>query len=330
MTKPIDLLLFGRMTAPWVDWMTAQLADGWNVVHWSEDDAPEALQELAPKAEVIVGGRFDSDIFPAVPNLKLWQIPFTGFDWLDPAAFPKGCRVSNTFEHEIAIAEWVLAAMLEMEIGIAAISARFKEKRWENRAPGIGDGRVELFGKTLGIVGYGHIGREAARRARAFGMRIEAASRRPPDEDAPQPDAFTTMEGLDAMLGRSDYVLLTLPLADETEGLFDAGRFRAMKSDGVFINVGRGRVADEQALYEALRDKVIGGAVIDVWYQYPKPDDPDPTPSKFPFEALDNVVMTPHMSAKTGPMRQRRWQFVADNLQRYARGEALENVCLEI
>ncbi len=330
MTTPIDLLLYGRMTTPWVAWMSEQLGAAFHVTHWSEDDAPEALEELAPKAEIIVGGRFPADTFPAVPDLKLWHIPFTGFDWLKPDALPTGCRVCNTFEHEIAIAEYTMAAMLEIEMGLGAVSARFKSKGWENRAPGTGEDRGELFEKTLGIVGYGHIGRETAKRAKAFGMRVLAASRRAPAPDMPQPDAFTTMDGLDAMLGESDYVLVTLPLSGETRGLFDSGRLAAMKPDGVVINVGRGKVIDEAALYEALRDKTIGGAVIDVWYQYPTPDDPDPTPSKFPFEDLDNVIMTPHMSALTHPMRTRRWQFVADNLKRYGRGEELENVCVTV
>ncbi|MBT6095845.1 MAG: phosphoglycerate dehydrogenase [Rhodospirillaceae bacterium] len=330
MTTPINLLLYGRMTTPWIEWMTDQLGAGFHISHWSEDDTPEALGELAPKADIIVGGRFSADTFPAVPNLKVWHIPFTGFDWLRPAALPAGCTVCNTFEHEIAIAEYIMAAMLEVEMGLGAVSARFKSHGWENRSPGTGEDRGELFGKTLGIVGYGHIGREAAKRAGAFGMQVLAASRRAPAPDVPQPDTFSTMDGLDAMLGESDYVLVTLPLSGETRGLFDAGRLAAMKPDGVLINVGRGKVIDEAALFAALRDNRIGGAVIDVWYQYATQDDPDPTPSKFPFEELDNVIMTPHMSALTHPMRTRRWQFVADNLKRFAAGEAVENVCLVV
>ena len=324
-----NVLLFGPMTVPWVDWMTEQLGAGWHVTQWSDDESPEELAAKAEQADVIVGGRFRATDFPNLPNLKLFHIPFTGFDWLDEAALPPGCKVCNTFEHEIAIAKYIMAGMLEVEIEIAAVSSRFKSHRWENRLPGIGPGRGELHGKTLSIVGYGHIGWETTKRAQAFGMHVHAVSRRTPSPDVVQPDQFSTMEQLDAVLAESDYVLVTLPLSPETRGLFDAGRFDAMKSTGVLVNVGRGKVIDEQAMYEALSENRIGGAVIDVWYQYPMPKDPDPTPSKYPFEELDNVIMTPHLSARTEAMRNRRWRFVADNLLRYAKGETLQNVCFE-
>ena len=329
MTEPLSLIMSGRMSAEWADWMQGELTTDWRVSAWMEDDDPARLVELMADADVVVSGRMPPGGMPPAPNLKLYHIPFTGFDWLDRRQLPAGCRVCNTFEHETAIAEYVLAGMLEWEVGIAATDARFRSHGWEGRAPGVGPGRGELFGKTLGIVGYGHIGREAATRARAFGMRIEAVSRRPPAPDAVQPDHFAGMDDLDRLLGESDYVLVTLPLSDETRGLFDAGRFHAMSAEGVIINVGRGEVLDETALYNALSDRRIGGAVIDVWYQYPKRGEVDPPPSRHPFEDLDNVIMTPHSSARSEAMRTRRWTFVARNLDRFARGETLENVLFE-
>ncbi len=330
MSTPLNLLFYGGQTSAWVEHVSQQLGDGWTISHWSEYDDPNALKELAPTADVIVGGRFAAGDFPALAKLKLYHIPFTGFDWVDQSALPSGCKVCNTFEHEIAIAEYVMAGLLDMEVGVAGMSAHFKSHGWEGRKPGMGPGRRELYGGTLGIVGYGHIGREVAKRARAFGMRVHAVSRRAPAPDVEQPDRFAAMEGLDDLLAESDYVLVTLPLDDSTQNLFDAGRFAAMKPDGVLINVGRGRVIDERALYDALAEKRIGGAMIDVWYQYPSADDPDPTPSRYPFESLDNVIMTPHCSARSQAMRERRWQFVADNLRRYGNGEEPRNVCLEI
>jgi phosphoglycerate dehydrogenase-like enzyme len=110
--------------------------------------------------------------------------------------------------------------------------------------------------------------------------------------------------------------------------MLDAAKLAKMKSGAVLINVARGKIVDEQALYEALRDKVIGGAIIDAWYRYPfEPgNDETTTPSQFPFAQLDNVYMTPHCSAWTRPLLERRWQFVAANLDRYARAEPLLNV----
>ncbi len=124
-------------------------------------------------------------------------------------------------------------------------------------------------------------------------------------------------------------MLIALPLAEDPRGLIDAARFSQMKPNGVIINVGRGRVIDEGALYSALEKRRIGGAIIDVWYTYPTLDEPDRPASKYPFQALDNIIMTPHFSAGSEAMRARRWNFVAANLDRLAKGELPRNICFE-
>jgi len=324
--KP-TVFLAGRMCIPWIDWIQDRLTTNWNVIHWSEDEDFARFVDLAPGADAIVGGRIKG-AWPTVPNLKLYQIPFTGFDWLHPEDVPEGCTVCNAFEHEIAIAEYILGTMLEWEIGFAKSDRRFRTHGWDNRIPGTGPNHGEIYGKTLGVVGYGHIGREAAARAAAFGMRVIAVSRTAGPVPAPL-ERLQTMDGLDDLLGESDYVLVALPLSDETRGLIDAERIARMKPDGVLINVGRGAVVDEEALYRALSEKRIGGAVIDVWYSYPTPENPERPPSRFPFETLDNLIMTPHNSARSGAARLRRWQTVSRNLDHLAIGEAVENICFK-
>lgn len=319
------VFLAGRMSAPWAEWLRERLTTDWNLIAWTEDEGPERFQELAPLADALVGGRISGGLPPA-PKLKLYQIPFTGFDWLGPADVPEGCTVCNAYEHEIAIAEYVMAALLDWEIGLSAASRRFRTHGWEGRTPGIGPNHGEVYGKTLGIIGYGHIGREAAKRAAAFGMRTIAVTRTARPTPAPL-DRLDGMDRLDDLLRESDYVLVAAPLNDETRDLIDHGRFAEMKPEGVLVNVGRGHVVNEEALYQALADKRIGGAIIDVWYGYPSPDEPDRPPSRFPVQYLDNLVMTPHNSARSAAARQRRWTVVAQNLDRLARGEELENVC---
>ena len=159
-------------------------------------------------------------------------------------------------------------------------------------------------------------------------MRTIAVSRTVAPAPAPL-DWLRTMDRLDDLLAESDYVLLALPLAPETRGLIDAERLRAMKPGGVLINVSRGPVVVEEALYCALKEKRIGGAIIDAWYAYPTAEDPDRPPSAFPFQELANLTMTPHNSARSGATRKRRWAGVVRNLDHLAKGEALENVCFE-
>ena len=319
------VFLAGRMSAPRKDWIAERLTTEWDILTWTEEEPFERFVELAPQADALVGGRIHGD-WPPVPNLKLYQIPFAGFDWIGPEDVPAGCSVCNTYEHEIAIAEYVFGAMLEREIGLCAADRRFRSHGWDGRVPGTGANHGELYGKTLGIVGYGRIGREVARRGEAFGLRVIAVSR----SDRPTPEGlawYGTMDMLDRLMAESDHILVALPLSDETRSIIGAAQFAQMKPDAFIINVGRGHTIDEEALYTALTDRRIGGAVIDVWYSYPTPKDPERPPSRFPFQELDNVLMTPHFSARTEPMRTRRWTFIVENLDRLARGDALENVC---
>jgi len=143
---------------------------------------------------------------------------------------------------------------------------------------------------------------------------------------SPLVDQSFTLDALPAFMGSSDHVVVTLPLTAQTDGLVNAQAIAAMRSDAVLINVGRGPVVNEQALYEALAGRKLGGAVLDTWYQYPTPDTPERMPSRFDFAALDNVLMTPHMSGWTAGTVRRRQETMADNIARLVAGQPLVNV----
>jgi phosphoglycerate dehydrogenase-like enzyme len=325
--KPV-ILLAGRMTAPRLAQLQETLTTDWSFLSWTEDDPEEDLQDKARRADVIVAGRLQV-AWPEMPRLRLYHIPFTGHDWIRPENLPRGCLVCNTYEHEIPVAEYVLATMLEREIGISAADQRFRSRGWDRQLSWAGADHGELFGKTIGIVGYGHIGKEVAVRAGAFGMRCLAVSRRGMKPAPPPLEWLGDAGRLDELLGESDYILIALPLSKETDGIIDGERMARMKPSGVIINVGRGPIVEEAALYEALFERRIGGAIIDVWYDYPREGDLERPPARFPFEQLDNVTMTPHFSAHSEAMRTRRWAFIAANIDRLARGETLQNVCFE-
>ena len=120
--------------------------------------------------------------------------------------------------------------------------------------------------------------------------------------------------------------MIACPLTTETRGLIDARRLTLMQDSAVLINIARGELVDESALFTALSDRKIAGAALDVWWRYPDDDDPAPRPSRFPFWDLPNVLMTPHVAAWTDGMLSRRWKKIAANLDRFANGEPLENV----
>ncbi|MEO0680645.1 MAG: 2-hydroxyacid dehydrogenase, partial [Pseudomonadota bacterium] len=321
-------LVQGRIAAPKADLLRAFAPEGWEVEVWDPaEDAPEAFPSMAERADVVIGGAPPTD-WPATPNLKLFQIPWTGFDFTSPEKMPAGLPVANTFEHETAIAEYAFAAMLEWEIGLRKLDADFRTGGWGGAGVGVSNTHGELLGKTLGVLGYGHIGHEAAVRAKAFGMRV-IGLRRSDKPCPPELDWLGQGDCIDDLMAQSDYLLVACDMNEETIGLVNADRLAKMKPTGVLINVARGKVVDEEALWEALSSKRIGGAVIDVWYNYPSPDKPDVWPSNRPFQDLENVILSPHRSAVTEAMHERRWRFVASQLGRISAGEAPLNVVFE-
>src|SRR5947207_13761892 len=186
----------------------------------------------------------------------------------------------------------------------------------------------EVLGRTIGIIGYGRIGRQVAERAAGLKCRVLAANRSAVADPAPAETVFPLSE-LDHMLPLCDTVLIACALAPETKGLIDARRLALMKPGALLINVARAAIVDEDALYAALKDGHLGGAALDVWWQYPTPAEQNRRPSRCPFHELPNVLVTPHCSSTTEATAERRWSAVAANLDRFARGESLENVVLE-
>ena len=139
-------------------------------------------------------------------------------------------------------------------------------------------------------------------------------------------DIGATADRLDDLLSTADVVVVSAPLTPETEGMIGAAELRSMKDTAVLVNVGRGPLVAERPLYEALRDGVIGGAAIDVWYGYPAPGSSRAEPSELPFRELDNVLMTPHSSGLTHQTFAGRAAGIGANVHRLAAGEDLRNV----
>jgi phosphoglycerate dehydrogenase-like enzyme len=307
--SPLHQRVRARLPAPW----RIELADA--------DDTP-AFARALEDADAIISMNWSTA--PPAPRLKLLHLPGAGTDAIDFDAVPPTAAVCNAYGHEVSIAEYVMATLLEMTIGVRHMDAALRRNHWRGWWR-VGPLHEHVHGKTIGIVGYGRIGREVARRARAFGMRVIACSRtaKGADEFVERVD---DMRAFDTLLRESDFILVGLPLDEHSRGLFDARAFALMKPSAVIINPSRGAVIDEEALYRALSERRIGGAVIDVWYQYPTASASEGAPSRFAFHELDNIIMTPHASAWTAHQIEQRCATIIDNLNRLARGEALVNV----
>ena len=184
----------------------------------------------------------------------------------------------------------------------------------------------ELRGRNLLILGLGHIGAQLARWGQFLEMKVTALTRNPSKARDGKPAVHTlgALGDLAKHLGEADFIVVAIPSCPDTADLIGAREFHRMKKGAFLINVGRARVVNEEALYEALRSRRIAGAGLDVWYQYPDPPGEKKFPSRFPFQELDNVIMTPHKP--TIETMEYRWGKIAENIACFARGEALSNV----
>jgi len=284
-------------------------------------DEAAMIAEMAD-TDVLVSMGFTKAMAEAGPNLRLVQVPGAGLDRIERMALRSGVHLANAYGHEAGIAEYVIGTMLALTRSFGRIDARLRKGEWESQwavgtlAPPLWP---ELAGKTLGILGFGHIGEALARRASAFDMNV-CAIRRQAQVPAPQGVSFVGgPDRLDEVLHQSDYLAITLSLSPETRGLLDARRLGLMKPSAHLINVARAEIVDEVALYRALTTGGLAGAALDVWYRYPTAAGPV-MPSNQPFHELPNVIMTPHVSGATEGTLEARAKIIANNIERIARG----------
>ena len=213
--------------------------------------------------------------------------------------------------HGIPMAEHVLGIMLTFTRKLNLLQWQQQQHVW--RRPHI-DELQEINGKTLAVVGLGAIGGEIAKKAKALDMQVIAAKREMTKE--PFVDRLYPAEQLLEVLSLADFVVVALPLTDQTQNLFGPAHFAAMKKTAYFINVSRGSVVQEDALLAALQSGQIAGAGLDVFVE-------EPLPEKSPFWDLPNVIITPHLSAISPVYLDRALKLFADNLDRYLKGQPL-------
>lgn len=277
-----------------------------------------AFDERAPADAILVcaaGPDRLRDTVARAPGVRWIHFRSAG---LDGSAYPEladqGLVVTNgrgVFSE--ALAEFVLAAVFHFAKKLRLLMRQQDRRRWDAYVPTL------VRGRTMGIVGYGDIGRAAARKAHALGVRIVALRRTATGATDAWVAAVHPREGLHALLAESDFVVVATPLTAETRGLIDAAALRAMKPTAMLVNVGRGPVVQEQALVEALRRGGIAGAALDVF-------ETEPLPADSPLWALDDVLLSPHSADQTpGWLDDAMTCFLA-NLRRFLAGEPLANV----
>jgi phosphoglycerate dehydrogenase-like enzyme len=283
------------------------------------------MLEALTDAEVAVGNYFTATMTAAAPRLKLLHAVGAGVDTFALDKLSPKTTVSNVYFHGPAIGEYVLMMMLALSRDLLRLDTRFRKGDWEGSWIWGEPPPAELAGKSLGLVGFGHLGKEVAARARAFGMKIRLLSAHPPARKPGWVDFWGQPKDLRRLLVSSDFVVVACPLNDQTRGWIGAREIGWMKPTAYLINVARGPIVAEEALYNALREKKIAGAAVDVWYQYPADGGPT-SPSRFPFQELDNLIMTPHVAGWMRGTREQRFRLIAENIGRLVQGRPLLNV----
>jgi phosphoglycerate dehydrogenase-like enzyme len=302
-------------------------------VEWFFADGAEesALCDLLDETDVYVGYQLSERMARAARKLRLLQVSGTGTDEIDFGSLRGDVVVANTFNHERSIAEWVIMAMLALGRQLIPSDRHLRMGVWDSI---FSDPSQELYptlrGKTLCLIGFGHIGREIALLVRPFGMNVLAVKRRLDDKLADR-RGVSFIGGLDDMprlLKEADYLVLALPVGPETQGLIGRRQLEMMKTSAYLINVARAGLVDEDALYEALAGRRIAGAALDVWYRYPleKDGSGQTLPGNRQFQMLDNVIMTPHSSGSTEETYRLRAVDVAENIKRFQASEPLVNL----
>ena len=274
------------------------------------------LDALLAEAEVIYGLRLPKSVIDRAPKLKWIQVMSAGVDrFLDDEFRKSSVIITNVSGiHATPIGEIVLGLMLMFTKQAPLCFQLKQEKRWRRFMPKV------LRSKTVGIVGLGNIGREVARLAKAFGMRVVATRRSVKRvARAKYVDILLPREQLLRLLSESDFVVLSLPFTSETNKLIGEKEIRTMKPTAYLINIARGNIVDEEVLIRALDEHWIAGAGLDVFATEPLP--PDSRLWEFP-----NVIFSPHIAGGMEDYNIRTIELFCENLRRYLSGKNLFNV----
>jgi len=282
----------------------------------------EGIETELRDAEVMFTLSLRPEQFAAASQLRWIHAPTAAVhQFMFPELIDSNVVLTNSTEvHGPVVAEHVIALIFALAKKIPQAVLLQREKVWGQETMWTqGRHLKEIAGATLGLIGVGSIGRRVARMASALGMRVIALREH---VEKGTPEGVEQIFGppkLQTLLGQSDFVVMAAPLLSATKGLMDAKRLSWMKPSALLINVGRGPQVDEMALADALRNRRIAGAALDVFEQ-------EPLPPESPLWDLDNLLITPHTAGLTDKLWDRHYELFSENLRRYLSRQVLLHV----
>ena len=281
-----------------------------------DESKKEELDALLAETDVIYGFVPPKNVLSRAPRLKWMQATSAGVDRHQDTEIWRSKVILTGVSgiHATPIGEFVLGFMLMFAKGMPKSFQMKQTREWQRYVP------YTLRNKTVGIVGLGHIGREVARLAKAFGMKVIATRRSAKQAGkARNVDLLLPQNRMKEILAKSDYIVISVPLTPETRHIIGEAELKAMKPTAYIINIGRGGLIDQEALIRALDAKQIAGAGLDVVT-------PEPLPKDSRLWDFENVILTPHISGGMEDYMERATELFCENLKRYLDGKRLLNV----
>ncbi len=330
-SKKMKVLIYSKMVKPekWIKLLEEFNRDDQLPLEFIfPNPCSKELSKQLSSVEVIIGGELGEPELTRAKRLKLFQIPFAGVDKQNIEVFKKypQITVSNTHANSKAVSEQAFCLLLALAKNLINNDRDLRKGKWHGFVTG--EPAIQIKGKNLGIIGLGAIGLEITRRALSFGMKVYAIKHTiKKEEELEKKYGLTflgTSEQLEYVVTQSDFIIIALPLTAKTENIIDE-RILSMMKGKYLINVGRGKIVDEKSLYFHLKNGTLAGAAIDTWYQYPAGDLPVMLPSKYPFQELDNTIMSPHTAGYTDKSIEENILAVYKNIRRLFYGQEVEN-----
>ena len=309
----MKILFLSKLSTDWDDQLK-KLRNEFPEAQFTFNDEPEKRINELNNSDAVIAGRLTAEEVESSPDLKAIIVPFTGLN-----NFPldiineRKIELYNTHANAPYVAEHALALALALLGKVVEFQSDLKKGKW-NRTKESEDLWNSIRGKNIGILGYGHIGKYIAKYLKAFDCYVTGFRR----SFVSEPDKFADeiSSNLEEVIAKNDILFNILPLNSETKGIINAEIIAKMQGK-YLITVGRGETISEEAMYNGLKDGILAGAAIDVWYKYPGKSDEPVMPANFPFWELPNVVMSPHKSAHTAEAVKAMIEDTCNNIRNF-------------
>ena len=283
----------------------------------------ESMLDQGGDAEIVASVRVPGEFIRKSSNLRMIQTFGAGIDKIDLDGVKErgDIIVCNNHINSAEVAEYAISLLFAVAKNLIPSDRELRAGNWIHRWGGP-VANLEIRGKNVLIIGLGHIGADIAKRLRPFDVTLTAATRSGFSNEVDLVDKVVSINAIKPHVEEADFVILSLPLTEESKNLVNREFLSWMKTTSILVNISRGEIVDEAALYEALKENRIHGAGVDVWWRYPKIwRETAISPADVPFHVLDNIVISPHRAAYSENTKRDLYQFAAENILRFIRGE---------